>query len=104
MSQHAPHVASEHRTLPQRLTMAFTCDRCGKDRILNEAHTPQRTGALYRVVVKGSGSSRRGFIWEIIHSDVKGGSTVKQTSTQSFRTMEDAYSDGAAALAKWNKL
>jgi hypothetical protein len=30
--------------------------------------------------------------------------SVKQTSAQSFKTMEAAYSDGAMALARWNKL
>jgi hypothetical protein len=35
---------------------------------------------------------------------MKGHASVKQNSSQSFRTMEEAYDDGAVALAKWNKL
>jgi hypothetical protein len=33
-----------------------------------------------------------------------GNTSVKQISAQSFKTMEAAYSDGAVALARWNKL
>ena len=58
----------------------------------------------YRVVVRASGLARRGFIWEIVHSDVKANAFVKETSARSFRTMEEAFNDGAAVLAKWNKL
>lgn len=53
----------------------------------------------YRVVVRASGSTRRSFIWEIVHSDVTGNTSVKRASAQLFRTMEEAYSNGAATLA-----
>ena len=60
---------------------------------------PQR-----RVLVRASGLARRGYVWEIVHSDMKGNISVERTSARSFRTMEDAYSDGAAALARLPKL
>lgn len=59
---------------------------------------PQR-----RVVVRASGLTRRGYVWEIVHGDMKGNASVERTSARSFRTMEDAYSDGAAALARLPK-
>jgi hypothetical protein len=35
----------------------------------------------YRVVVRGIGSARRGFVWQIIHSDTKGNTSVKQNGS-----------------------
>jgi hypothetical protein len=32
--------------------MRITCDRCGKDRMLNEAHTPQRDMKLSYIITK----------------------------------------------------
>jgi hypothetical protein len=47
--------------------------------------------------------ARRGCVWEIVHSDMMGNISVERTSARSFRTMEDAYSDGTAALARLPK-
>jgi hypothetical protein len=59
-------------------------------------------GPPRRVVVRSSGLARRGYVWEIIYDNAKGIS-VKQKSPRSFRTMEAAYNDGAAALARLPK-
>jgi hypothetical protein len=62
-------------------------------------------GAAVSLFINQSGASavRRGYVWEIVHSDMKGNISVERTSTRSFRTMEDAYSNGAAALARLPK-
>jgi hypothetical protein len=57
-----------------------------------------------RVVVRASGLARRGYVWEIVHSDLRGNTAVERTSARSFRTMEAAFNDGEAALARWPKL
>jgi hypothetical protein len=59
---------------------------------------PQR-----RVLVRAGGLARRGYVWEIVHGDMMGNISVERTSARSFRTMEDAYRDGAAALARLPK-
>jgi hypothetical protein len=51
-----------------------------------------------RVVVRASGLARRGYVWEIVK-----GISVEQTSARSFSTMEEAFSEGAAVLATWDK-
>ena len=43
----------------------------------------------------GIGSARRGFVWQIIHSDMKGNTSVKQNSPQSSGRWKVALSDGA---------
>jgi hypothetical protein len=32
--------------------MRITCDRCGKDRMLNEAHTPQRDLRIREIIAR----------------------------------------------------
>jgi hypothetical protein len=59
---------------------------------------PQR-----RILVRASGLARRGYVWEIVHGDMMGNISVERTSARSFRTMEDAYRDGAATLARLPK-
>jgi len=55
--------------------------------------------ASYRVVVRAREPSRRGeFIWEI----VRGAETVMESASRSFRTMEEAYTEGAIALRRYN--
>jgi hypothetical protein len=53
--------------------------------------------ADYRLVVKArSSSGRKGFIWEIVSGEAK--QTCIQRSSESFKTMEDAYTQGSVAL------
>jgi hypothetical protein len=52
--------------------------------------------APYRLVVKAASSSRKGFIWEIFGGEPK--QTVIWRSSESFKTMENAYANGAVAL------
>jgi hypothetical protein len=57
----------------------------------------------YRVVVKAAAPSRtRNFIWEIVRSDDPGAQAVDR-SIRGFKTMEEAYASGAAALERINK-
>jgi hypothetical protein len=58
--------------------------------------------AAYRVVVKARAESRtaRDFVWEIVRSD--DGRTIDR-SIRAFKTMEEAYSSGAAALERHSK-
>jgi hypothetical protein len=59
--------------------------------------------ARYRVVVKAAAPSRtRNFIWEIVRSDNPGAQVVDR-SIRGFKTMEEAYASGAAALERINK-
>jgi hypothetical protein len=52
--------------------------------------------APYRLVVKAASSSRKGFIWEIFGGEPK--QTIIWRSSESFKTMENAYANGAVAL------
>ena len=57
----------------------------------------------YRVVVKARASSRaRDFVWEIVQRKDQDKKTVAK-SIRAFKTMEDAYISGKAALEKHNK-
>lgn len=59
--------------------------------------------SVYRVVVKARDASRaRDFIWEIVEGDDVDKSTVTR-SIRAFKTMEEAYASGAAALENLNK-
>jgi hypothetical protein len=53
--------------------------------------------SYHRVVVKAQGASPRLFRWEIVLGRDPG--TVAQ-SDRAFKTMEEAYTDGAAALKR----
>lgn len=54
----------------------------------------------YRILVKARpDSAARDFIWQIVRDGAEGLS-VKATSTVTFKTMNDANTAGAAALAK----
>jgi hypothetical protein len=57
----------------------------------------------YRVVVRARDNTRvKDFIWEIVQSGDNGGKAVAK-SIRAFKTMEEAYSSGAAALVKLNQ-
>lgn len=69
------------------------------------AHEPgnpvgARFNEQYRVLVKARPDSRpRDFIWQIVHNTDQG-LLVKAASIVTFRTMSEAYTAGAAVLAK----
>ena len=88
---------------PRQWRIAVRSDRHHAARMAKPAPSDFALVPEYRVVVRASGAARRGFIWEIVHSDKKVANSVKETSAQSFRTMEAAFNDGTAALAKWHK-
>jgi hypothetical protein len=57
-------------------------------------------GQRYRVLVTVRPDSRsRDFIWQIV-CDAEGGLSVRSASTATFKTMNDAYTAGAAALSR----
>jgi hypothetical protein len=67
------------------------------------AHSPREPEPPYRVVVRARpGAQRRDFIWEIVRID-RGDQSVVKASIRSFRSMEEAYDSGAAALGKLPK-
>jgi hypothetical protein len=64
------------------------------------------TSQPFRVVVTKAreASVRKEFIWQIVHEDEGGHRAVRAVSQRSFKTMEEAYRDGAAVLANHAKL
>lgn len=57
-------------------------------------------GQRYRVLVTVRPDSRpRDFIWQIV-CDTDGGLSVRGASGASFKTMNDAYTAGSAALSR----
>jgi hypothetical protein len=56
---------------------------------------------LYRLIVRAQPSGRRGFIWQINQQDSK---AAVKTSTEVFRTMEEAHTRGLAALRAYSAL
>jgi hypothetical protein len=56
----------------------------------------------YRVVVRPrEPSRRRDFIWQIVRSK-SDGATVMESASGSFKSMEDAFTQGILALARYN--
>jgi hypothetical protein len=57
----------------------------------------------YRVIVKARSESRvRDFVWEIVRTDDPDAKAVDR-SIRAFKTMEEAYASGAAALERHSK-
>ena len=54
---------------------------------------------IYRLVVTASQLKAKQFVWVIVDDSDRG--TPVQTSKQTFRSMEDAYSAGKGALEYW---
>jgi len=53
----------------------------------------------YRLVVRARPQLPKRFIWQIVHDDGKD-ATVRQTSGETFATMDAAYEKGAPVLAE----
>jgi hypothetical protein len=61
----------------------------------------QRTVPIYRLVVTASRVKARQFVWVIM--DDTHHNTPVQTSKQTFRSLEDAYTAGRGALEYWQR-
>ena len=62
--------------------------------------TPTGLFTDVRLVVKGRGAGRKDYVWEIVREQQQHPQPLVQRSSESYTTMEEAYTHGSVALAR----
>jgi hypothetical protein len=60
--------------------------------------TPSHEVPIYRLVVKGRTTGHKGYVWEILKDWEDQTRNPVQRSEKSYKTMEEAYTQGTVAL------